>query len=350
MMVLSVIIKARNEAPNIARAIESALAACKPHGGEVILADSCSTDETVAVARRYPVTIVQLEHAEDACCGIGPEMGFRQARGQYIYILDGDMELDAAFVDKALLLLREQSDLAGVGGYIREMRPASNLIFKRRTERQESRRITSPRDTECLSGGGLYRRTALEQVQYMSDRNLHSYEEYELGCRLRSAGWRLTELPDHAADHFSYDLPTNRLLLHRLRSGSMLGQGELLRAALDRGYIGKVFGEVRAIRISFALLAYWFVVALAAIVTGRPFTSIVLGVGLALAAALAIGLKHRNVVSGFNSVVTWHLCLGGMIAGFLRHRRPPAGDVATVVLHRAPAPVPTSTVATSASI
>ena len=46
-LLVSVIIKALNEEKHIARAIESALRAVSTVGGEVILADSASTDRTV---------------------------------------------------------------------------------------------------------------------------------------------------------------------------------------------------------------------------------------------------------------------------------------------------------------
>jgi glycosyltransferase involved in cell wall biosynthesis len=69
---VSVIIKALNEERNIARAIESALAALNKVDGEIILADGGSSDRTVEIASRYPITIVQLTNASDRSCGSGP--------------------------------------------------------------------------------------------------------------------------------------------------------------------------------------------------------------------------------------------------------------------------------------
>jgi len=55
---VSVIIKAYNEQQHIAGAIESALTALRGIDGEVILADSASTDRTIAIAQSYPIRIV----------------------------------------------------------------------------------------------------------------------------------------------------------------------------------------------------------------------------------------------------------------------------------------------------
>ena len=58
---LSIVIIARNEARNIARAIESVLRAVENWPDtEILLVDSASTDETVEIARRYPINIVRL--------------------------------------------------------------------------------------------------------------------------------------------------------------------------------------------------------------------------------------------------------------------------------------------------
>ncbi len=99
---VSIVIKALNEEECIEAAIRSALAAVEPVGGEVILADSFSTDNTIEIARSFPVTIVQLRNASDRRCGAGPQLGYQSARGKYVYILDGDMEMDSGFLPAAI--------------------------------------------------------------------------------------------------------------------------------------------------------------------------------------------------------------------------------------------------------
>ena len=66
---LSVVIKALNEERNIERTLACALAAVAGRDAEVILADSLSTDRTVALASAYPVKVVQLEEPGDRGCG-----------------------------------------------------------------------------------------------------------------------------------------------------------------------------------------------------------------------------------------------------------------------------------------
>ena len=226
MVKVSIIIKTLNEEENIRGAIESSLAAVEAEG-DIVIADSASTDRTIKIAKEFPVTIVQIENPAERSCGVGPQLGYQYSSGEYIYILDGDMELKGAFLRRAIEILDKESDVAGVGGYIHEMR-VEHLEVQGQINR--IRRLGRKRQAEvqCLNGGGLYRRSAIEDVGYFSDRNLHAFEEYDLGARLRSKGWRLVKLEERAVDHYSYVMNTWRLLWHRIRSGRFTSSGQLL--------------------------------------------------------------------------------------------------------------------------
>ena len=113
---VSVIIKALNEEKRISATIESALRAVNEVGGEVILADSYSTDRTVELAQRYPIRVVQLANPEERCCGVGPQLGYQHSRGKFVYILDGDMEMEGGFFAQAIAFMVEHPEVAGVGG------------------------------------------------------------------------------------------------------------------------------------------------------------------------------------------------------------------------------------------
>ena len=331
MTKVSVIIKALNEETNIARAVESALRAVAPFDGEVIVADSVSSDRTVEIASRYPIKIVQLANAQERCCGIAPQLGYQHSSGEYVYILDGDMDLDPEFVKAAIALLEREPDIAGVGGFIPEMR-AMNLQFKGRMKRVAQQRVREPRDVKCLSGGGLYRRSSIESVGYLSNRNLVAYEEYDLGTRLRVNGWRLRMLPIRAADHYSYTLGTLRLLWLKLRAGFYVSEGQIIRAAHQSGYLDRVFRDIFALRLSAMVWLYWLAVLLALVVV--PYRLAVLGLAFAGVAAMIalITYRHRSLASGFNSVVDWHLLAVIGVAGLFGRWRSPTEPIASRVI------------------
>lgn len=328
---VSVVIKALNEESNISRAIESSLKAVAPYGGEVVVADSGSTDRTVEIAAAFPVTVVRLGRPEERCCGISPQLGYQHSRGEYVYLLDGDMDLDAVFVDRAVKLLDSDPGVAGVGGYIGEMR-ITNFEFERRSRALEHHRPTQPVVIGHLAGGGLYRRTAINDVRYLSDRNLHSNEEYDLGVRLRSRGWRLIRLGDHAADHYAYTIGSYRLLLHRVKSGYILGAGELLRAAIDGGYLTQVLRELRTIRAPGFAVALWGATLLCLLVTWNWWWSLDMLAASAVLPVLGMTLRRRSLTRGVYSVLLWHVHGFGLVRGLLRRRRSPTETISSQII------------------
>lgn len=75
-MKLSILIKAYNEEGNIRRALESCLAEITDIDAEIVLADSCSTDKTVEIAKNFPVRIVQFENSSERSCGAGAQLAY----------------------------------------------------------------------------------------------------------------------------------------------------------------------------------------------------------------------------------------------------------------------------------
>jgi glycosyltransferase involved in cell wall biosynthesis len=331
MVKITIIIKALNEASNISCAIESSLRAIGPYDGEVILADSGSTDRTVEIAMQFPITIVQLSHFYERSCGVSAQLGYQHSRGEYVYILDGDMRLSATFLERAMELFDREPRVAGVGGFIREMRIA-NLEFENRARRLQRGRLTHPIDVDYLNGGGLYRRAAVEEVGYLSDKNLHSNEEYDLGVRLREKKWRIIRLGSHAADHYGYTMNSSRLLLHRAKTSYILGPGEVVRAAIEGGYLKNVLLEVRALRAYGFTAALWVLALLIPIFAPSGFWVVASWFALCALPVGAMILRHRSIKLGLYSVAVWQVQGLGLFRGLVRARQSPIDPIKSRVV------------------
>jgi GT2 family glycosyltransferase len=330
---VTVIIKALNEEKNICAAIETSLAAVAGVGGEVVLADSCSTDRTVELASRYPVRVVQLAHANERCCGIGPQLGWQHAQGEYVYVLDGDMRMVPGFLEQALTFLAQHPEVGGVAGRLIELNTES-LEYAERAARNHSH--LQPGEVDRLDGGGLYRRLAIEEAGFLSDRNLHAYEEFDLAVRLRALGWKLWRLPIASVTHYGHDAPPYALLLHRWRSKYVCGLGELVRGALGRRHWRLVWRGVNELKIYAGVLAMW--AALAAIaLSPLPMPARAASFALLAVAPLAVmAWRKRSIGRAVYSVVSWSFNAAGLVRGLLRPRVPPASPIASVVLHEPP--------------
>ncbi len=326
---VSVVIKAFNEEARICAAIESALRAVASVGGEVVLADCASTDRTVERALAYPIRIVQLSHPEERRCGVGPQLGFEHSSGEFIYLLDGDMEMIDGFLALALDFMKAYPAVAGAGGHRVEANPACQQASARQKQAQKP---LKPGSIERLDGGGLYRRSAIEAVGYLSDRNLHSYEELDLAVRLRSLGWELCCLPVNAVRHFGHETPPYKLLLQRWRSGYLCGLGELLRASAGQARLRLLYQELRELRIYLGILGWW------AVLLSTPFWPLPLAVRLACLGALlagpvlVMGWRKRSWRQAVYSIVSGSFNAAGLVRGLLQPRQSATEAIASRIL------------------
>ena len=326
-------IKALNEAAHIEATLASARTAlARVGGGMIVLADSGSSDATVALAqRRGDVRIVQLADPAQRSCGTGAQLAFQAIVAEngaadahvaeYFYLLDGDMRLDPAFLAAGVAFLDAHPRHAAVGGGVREVN-VDSIEFELRARNDRVKGSSLAGDVDRLDCGGLYRVAAVRDLGYIADRNLHAFEEFELGARLRSAGWRLARIDVPAVEHHGHAVGGYRLMWRRLRSGYAGGPGEVVRAAWRRPHWPRI---VRGFaQLHYSVIVYgWWLALLAALVMGQ---------GRALVAMLLVPLaflvvRRRSLRLGLYSLATWNVIAIGLLQGLVRPRRPPNAPI-----------------------
>lgn len=330
-MTVSIIIKALNEERRIAAAIESALAALPDGQGEVILADSGSRDKTVEIARQYPIIIAQIEAPAKPSCGLGPQLGFQYSRYPYICLIDGDMEIAPDFIKPAMRFLQENPRVAGVAGHVVEQNQDS-LEYVRRDQVKVAYKGVGVVDR--INCGGLYRREAIEEAGYFSDRNLHSYEEYDLGVRLRTKGWTLYRLDRRFVYHTGHEVNAYNLLVRRWRSKYIRGIGELLRGAVGKPYLKNLFAELPELRLW--MMVYGWIFAMIMVLVLVPDIRLALLIDLCwlIGAVLLMGIRHKNLQIGLYSVVAWFFHAAALPLGFFSPRIDPAATIESKIIHK----------------
>ena len=322
---VSVIIKALNEEHKIASTIESALRAISAVGGEVILADSLSTDRTIAIASQYPIKIVQLSNPGERCCGIGGQLGYQCVSGEYIWIVDGDMVLAQGFIEDALKYLDADPSLAGVGGRVVE-KNLESLEFRARLSRAPEN--LRPGVVDRLDGGGVYKRSAIKSVGYFTNRNLHSYEEYELAARLRSGGWLLKRINVESVSHYGHKIEAYALLRRRCNSGYILGIGELLKSAIGQPHLTLVLHEVRELRLYTIVVLWWISLTFSLLGIASDVIGSQLAAALVLVSPFAVmAIKKKSISTAIYSVISWNFYTFGLILGLLKRQYAPATEV-----------------------
>jgi GT2 family glycosyltransferase len=112
---ISVIIPVKNQSAKLEACLTAVLAQRLPPC-EVIVVDGRSTDGTIEVARRFPVTLLFEDyHTRAGACQVGIEA----ASGDFIAFTDADCIPDPAWLEN--LASGFQSGVAGVGGLIKNV-------------------------------------------------------------------------------------------------------------------------------------------------------------------------------------------------------------------------------------
>jgi len=260
---LSVVIVTYNEADQIETCIESVIEACGPVGEfEVIIVDGNSTDETVTIASKYPVTILQTDEDIRSTPSSGRYVGTAHANGDYVLYVDGDTAMAGDWLGDAIDRLESDSELAGVGGHFNDLEGSDE-----------------PEETDSLWRVALYEMDALDGVGGF-DPYLNALEDIDLGVRLCRAGYRLERLPVVVGHH--PELSGFDEWIRRWRQGFYYGQGEVIRKYLDQPRL--LASWLKRLQLWFATIG-WLLLGVGAAVVDEEF-----GLGWLVASILIVGL------------------------------------------------------------
>jgi hypothetical protein len=187
---VSVIILAHNRQEKVCVTLEKTLMSLDypAHLLEVILVDNASSDDTIQVVRRdFPG--VQIIASDENIGAAGWNLGFVQAQGEYILILDDDCYLEGASLKRAVAAALQHE--------------AALVSFTIRST-QEKATFNQRFRTGVLSFWGcaaLVRRDAIEALNGYDSYIFLWGNELEFTMRLLDAGMRHLFLPEVEAHH-----------------------------------------------------------------------------------------------------------------------------------------------------
>jgi hypothetical protein len=188
---VSVVLTVYNYADYVAAAVRS-VALSDTREIELVVVDDASTDDSVALVREaagahpwLPVTLVR--RARNGGLPAARNLGVRQARADYLFILDADNEV----LPSGIRLLAETLDVEPEAGF------AYGTIEGFGVEGSASLVSWLDWDPARLRYGNfvdamaMLRRSAWEQVGgYAEDSSLYGWEDFALWCAMADAGVR----------------------------------------------------------------------------------------------------------------------------------------------------------------
>lgn len=203
---VSVIIPCYNQAGHIANVVAAVLDQTRPPN-EIIVVDDASTDESVAVLRELPVKLIC--HGQNQGPGIARNTGLQAATGEIIVYVDADAYADREMIAKMLQAYQHpQSDtLAGVTGRGIEMH-IENVYDRWRALHAKQDFGPEVRDGVpflfglCMS----FRREILLEIDGFDPFfPINAGEDYDIGYRLKNAGYWLRYTPEAFVHHHHSD-------------------------------------------------------------------------------------------------------------------------------------------------
>jgi len=221
------VVVGRNEAEHLKQCFASLSAAAT-----VVYVDSGSTDGSARWAKESGGTqVIELDMSLPFTAARARNAGFRRLREvapelPYVQFVDGDCEVVAGWIDKAVAALDAHEDVAVVCGRRRERYPARS-VYNMLCDIEWD---TPLGEVKACGGDALMRAEAVEQVGcYRPD--LIAGEEPELCVRLRAAGWRVWRLGAEMTLHDAAMTRFGQWWRRAMRGGYAFAQGAYLHGA-----------------------------------------------------------------------------------------------------------------------
>jgi GT2 family glycosyltransferase len=188
---------------------------------EIVVADNASTDESVAWVQAHYPDVRIIQHLENGGYSKGNNQGIEQTEGDYVLLLNNDVEVTPSWIEPLVALMEAQTDVAAVqpkllqyqdrslfeyagasGGFLDRYGYAftrGRLFF---TLEPDAGQYDDTRDVFWATGAAiLLRRKALAEVSLLDEQFFMHFEEIDLCWRLQRHGWRIMVEPKSVVYH-----------------------------------------------------------------------------------------------------------------------------------------------------
>lgn len=229
---LAVVVIGRNEGQHLRLCLES-VADC---AAAVIYVDSGSTDDSVKLAESFDAHVVTLERSVPFTAARARNIGIEHANRlvdslEYVQVIDGDCELNKAWIDRAMKVMHDNPKIAIVCGRRRERYP-NQSVYNRLIDMEWDTPIGK---ASSCGGDALIRMEAYYKVGGYNA-SLIAGEEPEMCFRLRGNAWEIeriaAEMTLHDADVHEFGLWFRR----SMRSGYAFATGKAMHGRSSEKY------------------------------------------------------------------------------------------------------------------
>jgi glycosyltransferase involved in cell wall biosynthesis len=203
-MKVTFVILSYNEVSNIEKCLKSVIAAGKKLlaeeiDSEIILVDDDSSDNTVEIAKKFPIKIVKHKKnlGTGAVCYTGSRVMSKES--DYLITVGGDMVIHPDAIIKGLGVLKKNPNIGVISGVHKhiglKMKP--ELQYPKKENNEDYYFI------ETFAGSGIYRVVALKKAGTFNP-NLRLREESDVCLRFIEHGYKIAMLNNKISTHYGY--------------------------------------------------------------------------------------------------------------------------------------------------
>ena len=217
---ISFIIIGKNEGKTIKLSIESVLNVIENSlfiESEILYIDSKSSDQTLKIVKSYR-QIKYFELTGKCNAAIARNVGARESKGEVLFFIDGDMEIEPSFLSNALNE-KEELNHDYLTGHLNDVFYNMDGQFIEKAPRTYTKSIPE-KPEELNHNGGLFliKKHVWNRAKGMRNKYKRS-QDLDLTIRLKRMGIKIIRIPFLACNHHTVDYQNEKRMWILLWSG-----------------------------------------------------------------------------------------------------------------------------------
>ena len=208
---ISIIIPCYNDVQFIEQSVNSALNQTYPNK-EVIVVDDGSNAETKAILKKLEPQITKLMTQENQGQSTARNVGIKEAKGEYILVLDSDDYFDSTFCEKAITIFLANEEVKIITCYSNRIYENNyTAVFKPQGGQLEDFLLNN-----CAMGSAMFKKNDWQKINGYDEAMRKGFEDWEFYIRLLKDGGRT-------------DVITEPLFNYRLRNDSTTSKANQIK-------------------------------------------------------------------------------------------------------------------------